>query len=152
MSHIKELKIQERLCQKIKPQGIIQQETLARLKSRNKNGHNQKSSYTTNTKYHQRKTMVRGAPARQRATSGIEATRTQPVTLSSTSRDYIQNVQTAPTTSDTNPHLTNQQNDASGTQGQTTKPSERQVATNAYQAFFNTLTPEQQLVVISQVH
>lgn len=44
--------------------------------------------------------MIRGAPARQRATSGIEATRTQPVTLSSTSRDHIQNVQTAPTTSD----------------------------------------------------
>jgi hypothetical protein len=62
--------------------------------------------------------MVRGAPARQRATSGIEATRTQPVTLSSTSRDHIQNVQTAPTTSD----------------------------------LFNTLTPEQQFVVISQVH
>jgi hypothetical protein len=54
----------------------------------------------------------------KRATSGIEATRTQPVTLSSTSRDHIQNVQTAPTTSD----------------------------------FFNTLTPEQQFVVISQVH
>jgi hypothetical protein len=52
--------------------------------------------------------MIRGAPARQRATSGIEAARTQPVTLSSTSRDYIQNVQTAPTTSDTNPHLSNQ--------------------------------------------
>jgi hypothetical protein len=62
--------------------------------------------------------MIRGAPARQRATSGIEATRTQPITLSSTSRDYIQNVQTAPITFD----------------------------------FFNTLTPEQQFVVISQVH
>jgi hypothetical protein len=34
--------------------------------------------------------MIRGTPARQRATSGIEATRTQPVTLSSTSRDHIQ--------------------------------------------------------------
>jgi hypothetical protein len=49
--------------------------------------------------------MERGAPARQRATSGpptfdVEPTRTQPVTLSSTSRDNIQNVQTAPTTSD----------------------------------------------------
>ncbi len=96
--------------------------------------------------------MVRGVPARQRATSGIEATRTQPVTLSSASTDYIQNVQTASTTSDTNPHLTNQQNDASGNQGQTTKPSERQVSTNTYQTFFNTLTPEQQFVVISQVH
>jgi hypothetical protein len=62
--------------------------------------------------------MIRRAPARQRATSGIEATRTQPVTLSSTLRDHIQNVQTAPTTFD----------------------------------FFNTLAPEQQFVVISQVH
>ena len=62
--------------------------------------------------------MIRGAPARQRATSGIEATRTQPVTLSSTLRDHIQNVQTAPTTFD----------------------------------FFNTLTHEQQFVVISQIH
>jgi hypothetical protein len=51
-----------------------------------------------------------------------------------------------------NPTLTNQHDATSVKQGQTNEPSDKQVATKAFQAFFNTLTPEQQFAIISQVH